>query len=119
MKFKQYINESKMGKLPSRVERTAYMRDYPEMLEWKLIDPDTADARVNHNMIDSIAWKELSKMKNKGMVNFYDSDFNVGSTHGLGPNKGQISYEATVKLQSYDPKKLMAELRKLKFKVIK
>lgn len=111
------MNESKMGKLPSRVIRTAYMKDYPEMLKWELIDPDTPDLKVNYKAIEGIAWKELMKMKNKGLLDFYDSDFNVSHVQGLGPNKGQLSFEADVRLIKYDAKKLPSELRKLKFKV--
>lgn len=117
MKFRKYINESKMGKLPQRIERTAYLKDYPAMLEWSLVDPETDDQRVNYKIIGDIAWKELVKMRNKGILDFYESDFDVTSTHGLGPNKGKISYEANVRLIKYDENKLKQELRKLKFRI--
>lgn len=115
MRFKEYINESKMGKLPQRIERTAYLKDYPAMLEWSLVDPDTLDQRANYKFIESIASKELVKLRNKGLIDFYSSDINIGSTHG---GNGQVSFEETVTLKKYDEKKLIPELRKLKFKVI-
>ena len=115
--IEKYLGESKMGKLPQKIERTAYIKDYPAMLKWELIDPEDEDQRVNYKIIGDTAWKEASTMRSKGIIGFYEDGFNINSVHGLGPNKGQISYEATVNLIKFDEKKLKQELRKLKFRI--
>jgi len=114
--------ESKMGKLPEKIERTAWLeRDMamgrydPTELQWQLVNSSTDDDRRNYTMIQDIAWKELKKMQRKKILDFMDDAFNVSMMSG-GGNK---TYQAEVKLFKYDLKPLMAELRKLKFKVYK
>ena len=108
-------NEAKMGSFPETIERTAYLKDYPEMLVWKLLHPSTADKKRNYNMIDGIAWKELMKLKNKGIVKFYDSAYSVSSIMKLGGEPE--SYQAEITLLEYDPKPLMQELKRMGFKI--
>lgn len=110
MKFTRYLNESKMGKLSQTIKRTAYLKEYPELLKWELLNPDTDYERTNYKAIEAISWKELMDMKNKKILDFYEDNY---SLYDLG-NRG---YEATVTLKNYDPKKLSSALRKLKFKV--
>ena len=112
MRFKNYLQEGKLGKLPSRIEKKAYMKDFPAMLQWTLINPDE---RETYKTIEAMAWKELTTMKNKKLLDFYEDDFDVTKTLGIAK---EIEYEATVKLQRYH-KNLHMWLKKLGFKVFK
>lgn len=120
MRLEKFLNE-KIGQLPEKIERTAWMekemamgRYDPTELEWKLVNPSTDDQRRNYNMIQDIAWKELKAMQRKGVLDFMEDAFNVSMMGG-----SNTTYQAEVKLYKYDPKLLMAELKRLKFKVIK
>ena len=115
MRFQNYVNEAKMGKLPGKVKRIAHGGE-PFSLEWILVNPDNDDERGNLLFVDNLAHKELMDMKRKGVLDFYDSDFTVNISASLG---GQKDYMAEVKLKSYDDKKLRAALRKYKFKVLR
>ena len=115
MKFKKYINEAKMGKLPGKIERIASMT-YPAMLKWRLSNPDVNDDRVNITTIENLAWKELTQMRNKKILDFDDFRFNVWGPITNPTKSDEYEFEADVILASYDEKKLKAELRKLKFK---
>ena len=117
MRLKRYIHESKMGKLPQKIERTAYLRDDPAMLKWKMVNPDLADDRVNYKTIENIACKELQRLKKTKTIDFYDDAFDVNGIFGVGNNEGDRAYEATVKLNSYDVLSFMKKLRQFKFKI--
>jgi len=111
MKLKQYLNEASFGKKMS-IEREAYMKNYPEMLKWTLY-PYTDDDETNYKTIENIAWKEAMLMKKKNILDFHDNDFDVFIIQGHGDR----TYEANVKLRSYDLKKLKTELKKYKFRI--
>jgi len=114
--IEKYLSESKMGKLPEKVERIAYLKDYPGMLEWKLFNPSSSDNTTNYKKIEGIAWKELNNMKQKKLLDFYDSDFNVNMFANVSGDN--IHYEATVRLIQFRDKELQKALRQFKFKVI-
>jgi len=109
MKLERYLKESKMGKLPEKIERVAYLNDDPAELHWKIKNAEKDD-RKYHKIIEDISYKELSIMKRKKILDFHEDDFDTWGTGG--------DYSAVVRLRSYDDKKLKSELRKLKFKVI-
>lgn len=115
MKFKKYLNEAKMGKLPGKIERIVHGGD-PFELEWILVNPDSGDERTNYSFIENLAYKELTAMKRKKVLDFYENQFNVFISNSIS---GATDYIAQVKLISYDDKKLRTELRKLKFKVLR
>jgi len=111
MKFDKYINEAKIGKLPQKIQRTAYMKDYPELLKWELINPNLDNERANYNAIEGVAWKEAITLRKKGIIGFNNNDFDIFSVHGP-----TINYEANLKLREYDDR-LIKELKKMKFKI--
>lgn len=114
MKLKNYLNE--LGKFPEKIERKAYLRDHPAMLTWTLVNPSTNDQKRNYKTIEDIAWKELQRLKKTKTVDFYDNAFDISSYSGIGA-EAPDSYEASVKLTSYDVLTLMKKLRQFKFKV--
>jgi hypothetical protein len=121
MRLDSYLKE-KMGSFPEKIERTAWLEKDDEKsgrysateLQWKLINPSTDDERRNYNIIDGIAWKELKAMERKKALDFMEDKYNVSSIKG-----NTESYQAEVKLNRYDPKILIPELKRLKFKIIK
>ena len=114
MKFKQYINE-KMGAFRENIERTAWMekdsggRYEPTKLEWKLVNASTNDDKRNYSIIEDISWKELKEMQRKKVLDFMEDKYDV--------SKIGTEYYAEVTLNSYDPKPLIAQLKKFKFKI--
>lgn len=115
MRFEKYLNETKMGKLPGKVTRIAHGGD-PFELEWNLINSNSDDQRSNYKFIENLAYGELMAMKRKKIIDFYEDQFNVSMSTSIN---GETDYQVEVKLKSYDDKKLRAELRKLKFKVLR
>jgi len=109
MKLRDYMKESKMGKFPEKIARFAFMKLSPAKLVWKLESPATDDKKRNFKLIEKTAYKELTDMKKKGILDFYDDKFDVWK---IGEE-----YEANVSLLNYDEKKLRNELKKLKFKI--
>lgn len=111
MRLKTYLKEASFGKKVA-IERTAYMKDYPEMLKWVLY-PYSNDDKVNYKTIEDIAWKEAKSLKNKDIIAFHDDDFDTSMVQGHGDR----TYESNLKLRSYEPDKLNKELKRLKFKI--
>ena len=125
MKFKGYLIKEKLGGFSEQIERTAWVekqsskgRYDPWELQWKLVNPSTGDDRRNYNIIESIAWKELKGLQRKKVLDYYDDKYNVSKLVGHG---GNDTYQAEVQLitNSVAPKELIAELKKLRFKVVK
>lgn len=111
--LEKYLGESKMGKLPGKVVRTVWGGD-PFTMTWELINTNVEDRKVNYKSIEDLAWKELKSLKSKNIVDFYEQDFNINMIDNM---RGEVVYQAEVKLRNYDHDKLMKELRRLKFKV--
>ena len=97
---------------PEKVDKPPFD---PYKLEWRLINSNRKDRGVNIKHIEDVAYKELIGLKRKGVLDFYESDFNAWSVI----NKGYFEYTADVKLKSYNPEKLTSELKKLKFYIVK
>lgn len=112
-----------------QIVRTAYMptgiqRDKfrpPEShatLEWKMVNPQGRDSGVNYKLMADLAWGELQKLKRKGVLDFYESDFNVTSSLKPGDELPH-EYNADIRLIKFDPEKLPKELKRFKFKIKK
>lgn len=117
------ILEAKMGKLPEKIERQAYLDEYPETLIWQLRSPETEDDRRNYSILGDIAVSEAKKLKQKKLITFDNLDprsmGGLSLTKVSGSSTMPVYYEATLSLKSFDPDKLPKELKRMGFKLRK
>ena len=103
------ISKELVSILTGVVIRTADLGEYSGYLKWE-IRPKSGDDESNFHFIGDIAWKELKKLENKDLVDFYQNDFHVYIL-------GKDTFGAEVEFHQYDVDRLPRELKRMGFKI--
>jgi uncharacterized protein (UPF0212 family) len=92
-----------------KITRTFYKNE--EYLEWKL-ETNEGEDKAKFEYIQNIAWKELHELKEKGLLDFYEGEFEV---YNVGNGK---AWQVEVKLKNYKEDELKKEIKREGFKIV-
>jgi len=99
--------------LAQKVNRIAYLKQRNPELLWQMDADKDTNVEHGYKLLERTAFKELHKLKDDGLLDYYDSGVNVSIVSGINGVEG---FEASVSLLKFSDG-LEKALRRLKFKV--